>query len=369
MKLIVLRNNLLDALFNTEKAVGDNANLPILKNILLKTENNKIFIITTNLELAVSSVVSGKIIENGETTIPHSILNNIVKNLAADRINLAYKNKQLTVTTDNYEAVIQCQNPKEFPIIPTVHSKKESIRIKTDYFKEVLGNVVVATQYSDIRPEISGVFLYQKDGDLMVVATDSFRLAEKKLDRNYYELNEEDIAVTIPLKTTLEILRVLKESEENLDIFVNQNQILFKTGSLEIVSHLVDGKFPDYQAIIPKQVRSEVFVQRQELLNAVKLTSAFSSRINDVTIKVGENKKFLEVYSASSALGENRYRIPVKTKGDNFVVVFNWRYLLDGLKIYKSENVTLGLNAPDRPVIVRSPNEESLLYVLMPIKA
>ena len=359
----------MDALFGTERAVGDNANLPILKNILLKTEDNKIFIVATNLELAVSSVVPGKIIENGETTIPHSIINNIVKNLTAERINFVYKNKQLIVTADNYEAVIQCQDPKEFPIIPAVHSKKENIKIKTNYFKEVLGNVALATQYSDIRPEISGVFLYQKDEDLVMVATDSFRLAERKLDKNQYQLNTKNIAVTIPLKTALEVLRVLKDNEEDLNIFVDQNQILFKTDFLEIVSHLVDGKFPDYQAIIPKQVRSEVLIQRQELLNAVKLTSAFSSRINDITIKIGENKKFLEVFSSSSVFGENHYRIPAKIKGDSFHVVFNWRYLLDGLKIYRSENVVLGLSAPDRPATIKSSNGEKTLYVLMPIRA
>ncbi|MEK9194368.1 MAG: DNA polymerase III subunit beta [Patescibacteria group bacterium] len=368
MKLILLRNNLLEGLFSTERVINDNVNLPILKNILLKANNSKITITATNLNLAINHNISGKIVESGEVTVPHNILNNIIKNLNTEKVSLEKKNKQLNIITDNYEAVIEGQESKDFPIIPLIQNQKQHLKIDVSVFKSSLQNVINSTQFSDIRPEISGIFLQLYEDGLKLVATDSFRLAEKKLNTNLFESNIKENAVIIPLKTAQELLRVLKENDQKLWIFIEPNQILFKTDSLEITSHLIDGRFPDYEPIIPKTLIGEATLDRNELINAVKLTSVFSGRINDLILKTGENKKFLEIYSASSMTGENRYKIPIKLKGDKFSVVFNWHYLLEGLKIFNGEEIILGVNAHDKPALIKDQNQTDLIYVLMPIK-
>ena len=158
MKLIILRNNLVEGWKIVEKAVGGNVNLPILKNIYL-TADDKIKLISTNLELAVKCFVAGKIIEKGEITVPFGILNGIIANLNSERITLEQKDKDLIINTDNYVAVVRGQNSKEFPIIPTIQNKIYSTKIKISLFREALSQVIVATQYSTIRPEINGVFL------------------------------------------------------------------------------------------------------------------------------------------------------------------------------------------------------------------
>lgn len=367
MKLILLRNNLLNGLTLASKTIGDNVNLPILKNVLVKADE-KIVLSSTNLELAVRSTVPGKIIEPGEITVPFNVFNGIVTNLNSERITLEQKEKKLIVNTDNYEAIIQCQSAKEFPIIPMVKNKSASIKINADVFKEALAQVVVASQYSDIRPEISGVFMSYEEKALTLVATDSFRLSERKIVSEKILSSFEGASVIIPLKTVNELLRFFGGEENDLEVFVDPNQIFFKTETRQLTSRLIDGNFPAYQAIVPKQTSSEVFVNRQELISAIKLTSSFSGKANDVIIKTGENKKFLEILSSESSLGENRYVISAKISGEKFSAAFNWRYLLDGLKIYKGEEVVLGVNASDRPVTIKSSSDPFLIYVVMPIK-
>src|SRR3989344_1469806 len=372
MKLIILKNHLVDGLFSLERSVSENPNLPILKNFLIKTEDNKILFSATNLEIAVTSIVPGKIIESGETTAPFSITNNIVKNLVAERVSVELKNNKLIISTENYEALLQSQETKDFPIIPDVRNKNSFFEIDIELLKEGLSSVVVATQHSDIRPEISGVFLSLSRNDgLVLVATDSFRLSKKTINLESFETKMlEETSAIIPLKTAAEVLRIFKKEEGKIKAFIEPNQIVFETTSAKLTSHLIDGKFPEYETVIPKNTPTEIIVEREEFINAVKLVSSFSGRINDLNLKVADNKKSLEIGSASSSLGENKYTVPARVKGEKISIVFNWKYLLDGLRVYrKSPEIILGVTSSDRPAVVKSLNEPTLVYVVMPLKA
>ena len=369
MRLIILNNNLKEALRSIGGGIGDNSNLPILKNILIKTEDNKIIFSTTNLELAISYLASGKIIEEGSLTVPFGIFSSIIGNLTTERITLENKDYNLLIKTDNYEATVQGLNPEDFPIIPKINNVDKYIKIGSEIFKNALLKIINSIQYSEIRPEINGcLFSYQIDY-LKLTGTDSFRLAEKNISADQFKSNfEEGFETILPLKTIQEILRVIS-NEGDLSIFISQNQALFKTNELEIVSRLIDGKFPDYQSIVPQDFKTELVVNKTELVNALKLTSIFSGRVNEVKLKIGENKKFLEIYSADNALGENHYLLPIKTSGDNLVISFNCKYLLDGLKSLEDKEVILGLNGDNQPAIIKSPADKNWFYVLGPIKS
>lgn len=370
MRLIILNNNLKEALHSIEGATGDNLNLPILKNILIKNEDNKINFSATNLELAVSYWAPGKIIESGSLTVPLSTFSNIINNLTSERITLESKNYNLLIKTDSYEATVQGLNPEDFPIIPKVNHTDKSIKISSKVFKNALLKIINSIQYSEIRPEINGcLFSYQIDY-LKITGTDSFRLAEKTISADQFKSNfEEGFEIIIPLRTIQEILRVMPDNDSDLEIFINQNQILFKTENQEIISRLIDGKFPDYQSIIPQELKTELVINKNELISALKLTSIFSGRVNEIKLKIGENKKFLEIYSADSALGENHYLLPAKVNGHNLTVSFNCKYLLDGLKPLDDKEIILGLNHDNQPAVVKSPADKNWFYILMPIKA
>lgn len=368
MKLVILKTNFRDGLLGIERAKADNNNLPILKNVLIKTFNNKIQLSATNLEIAITKSVSGKIVEDGSITIPLDTLNSIVNNINSERINLETENNILLLKTDNYEATIQGLPEEEFPIIPKIENTKACLRMNSDVFKEGLLKVINAVQLSEIRPEISGVLFDFQVTYFKLVGTDSFRLAEKTVNENSFKSSfTRGFKIIIPLKTAQEVLRIIDGGEVN--IFIDPNQILFKNDDLEIISRLIDGNYPDYEQIIPKNFETELNIEKEHLLNAVKLVSAFSGKANDIKLKTKDGKKVLEAYSANQYLGENKYLVPAKIKGDDFEVSFNWRYLIDGLKNFSGKELLFKVNNSAKPAMLKSLSDESYFYILMPVRS
>jgi DNA polymerase-3 subunit beta len=369
MKLIILKNNLKEGLAAVDKEVVENNTLPILKNILLTTENNKIKISATNLETGINKFILGKIIEEGGITIPFNTFYGIISNCDSERINLETKQNTLYIKTDNYEAKIQGINKEEFPIIPKIEDPNHYLEINTEVLKNAFLKVINAAQISDLKPEISGVFLGFNLINLKLAATDSFRLSEKTLYLNQFNNNfKKGFKIIIPLKTIQEVIRVFN-SELQTKIFIDSLQILFKNENTELISRLISGEYPDYEQIIPKTTESEIIINRDNLIKAIKLVSNFSGKTNDIKLKTKEGKRVLEIYSANQYLGENNYLIPIKLNGEGVKEIsFNWRYLLDGLKVFDSDNLSFKLNSENKPAVLNSPDDNSYFYILMPIK-
>ncbi|OGY67032.1 MAG: DNA polymerase III subunit beta [Candidatus Harrisonbacteria bacterium RIFCSPLOWO2_02_FULL_45_10c] len=367
MKLIVLKNNLRDGLAAVQRASAENISLPILKNVLIKTFNNKIQLSATNLELAITQFVSGKIIEDGSITIPLETLLTITNNIANDRIAIEVENNTLHFKTDNYEAIIQGLPEEEFPIIPKIENTKNYLQINTVILKTAVAKVINAAQPSEIRPEIGGILFDFQVTNFKLVATDSFRLAEKTIqEKNFTCTFQRGFKIIIPLKTAQEVLRI--NTGEELTICIDPNQILFKNNDIEIISRLIDGTYPDYEAIVPKSLETEMLIEREHLVNAVKLVSTFSGKVNDIKMKTADGKKAVEVYSSNQYVGENKYLVPAKIKGEAFEVSFNWRYLMDGLKNFDSNELLFGVNGDVRPAVLKNTTDTSYFYILMPIK-
>ncbi len=370
MKIIILRSNLKDTLSVVEKAVSESGNLPILRNILFKTFNNKIKISATNLDLAVTKLTSAKIVEEGGITVPFHTFYNLVNNSDNERILIETEKNNLIFKTDNYSAKIQGIGQEEFPIIPKIENDQNNIEVDGSVFKDALYKVLSAAHFSEIRPEISGVLFDFQMTMLKLVATDAFRLAQKTLTNNQIKTNfSYGFKAIVPLKTVSEVVKVFPE-DQPVKIYVDSSQILFKNEDTELISRLIDGEYPDYEQIIPKSVDSEVIVNKEQLMNAVKLVSTFSGQTNDIKLKLNAGKKVLEVYSAHQYLGENNYLIPIKLKGNEFEEIsFNWKYFLDGLKVVNQENLVFGVNKNNKPSVIKPTEDESYFYILMPIKA
>lgn len=370
MKLLILKNNLKSGLAVVERAVGESSNLPVLKTVLLKTVDNRLKLVTTNLEQAVTRFVSGKIIEEGGVSIPFGTLYNIVNNLNEEKLNLEVKNNVLILKTDNYEAKIQGLGEDDFPLIPKLHNKEKFLEIEASLIRGAINQVVGAARISEIRPELSGLLFDFQLTLLKLVATDSFRLAEKTIVANQFKTNfDTSFKIIIPLKTIQEVLRIFSD-EETVKIYFDAHQILFQNEDLEVISRLIEGNYPDYEQIIPKKFETEIWMGREHLFSAVKLVSSMSGKVNDVKFKIQSNLKTLEIYSANQYLGENNYLIPAKIQGAPFdEVAFNWHYLLDGLKAVNQEDVFFGVNSSAKPALLRGSEDNSYFYILMPIKA
>jgi DNA polymerase-3 subunit beta len=348
---------------------GSLSTLPILKNFLIETVDNKIKLTMTNLEMAVTTFIPGKVIENGSLTVPFGIFNSIINNIQAERINLEEKGNNLIIKTDNYQAKIQGNKKEEFPIIPQIKNKELFLEIPIANLKKSLSALAGAAQISEIKPELGGIFFDFQINNLKLAATDSFRLAEKTIPNTQFKSNIEDVfRAIVPLKTIQEVVRVFKDDEDKISVNFDQSQIFLKTENTEIISRLIGGNFPDYQPIIPQSFETEVILNKDQLVNALKLTGSFTDRLNEIKIIVGEKTKNIEVCSSSQVLGESQYLIPAKTKGQSLEIIFNWRFLLDGIKVLDSEDIFLGLNGHNKAALIKSPGDISYFYVLMPIK-
>lgn len=366
MKLILLKNNLIQCLSVIERGISESSHLPILKSVYVKAHNGKISFVATNLEIAIEYNIQGKATEDGEVVFPFSTFYSVVRNINSEKVALETREKKLFIVTDNYEGSLPLQNEKEFPIIPQLSHASVHIKTNTEYFKDVFSRVFVATQFSEIRPEISGVYLHNKGGEYTVVSTDSFRLSEIVLDSQKFS-GTGDVSAIFPFKSISEIIRIFSLQNESLEILIDETQVLFKTETKQVISRLVDGNFPDYKGIIAQASEKDVCVllSRDELIQSVKLISSFSGKANDVVIRALQDAKVVEVYSSDSTIGENTYKISVKTKPLPFSVVLNWKYLLDGLKIFKGEEIEFRIT--ERPIIIRSASDGGMVYVVMPI--
>lgn len=368
MKLVILKSNLKNGLDIVGKAIGTNLNLPVLGSVLIKAEGNQIQLSATNLELAIVRNVFGKVIEEGAAVVPYNTISSIVNNIASERVHLE-KTRQgnLEFKTDNYTATIQGINEKEFPIIPKIEKKSGGIEIDVPVFRDSLAKVVIAGEATDLRPEIAGVLFVGESSSLKLAATDSFRLAEAKiLGSQVRTKNKESFEVTVPIKTSQELVRAM-DDEDIVSFYVENNQALFETENTALISRLIEGSFPDYSSIIPKDIDTKIVIKREELINALKLASSFASKSNDVRIKV-KDKKVIEVYSSDNAVGENNYLIPAKIDGPVVESIFNWKYLLDGVRAVIGKEIMLGLSGTDKPALIKDPGDDSYFYILMPIK-
>jgi len=367
MKFVALRSNVKEALSVVEKAIGENANLPILKNILIEAKDGAITFTATNLEIAISHKVTGKIIEDGKVAPPSSLLSSIISNIQSDRLNFESKGNNLEVTTDNYSATVNGLSPEDFPITPNVKNENRVVTIKSAILKEAIQQVVVAAQFSDLRPELNSILFNFSIENLVLAATDGFRLAEKSLPANLFSTkHKEPFKLLIPLRTTLEIARVMAD-DEDVHLMWDENQVFAKTETTELISRLTEGNFPDYSAIIPHEFSAEVVVDREELSSAIKLAGVFGQKNSEVRMKIHPNKKAVEISSADQALGENNQVLPAKIKGEVGEIFFNWRYLGDAMKGIKTADVLIGLQQETGPALVRSTSDNSYFYILRPI--
>lgn len=374
MKFIILKNNLKEGLKVIEKITADNLNLPILKNFLIESFDNKIKLSATNLELAVTTFISGKIIENGGITIPLGIFSSIVNNLQSERINLELKNNKLLIKTDNYSAEIQGIKKEEFPIIPKITNNQFYLEINNSILKNALISVIDSVGVNT-RPEFNGILFDYQSTLLKLAATDSFRLSEKTIFNTQFESNfDKNFKIIIPTKTIFECIKEIQNNENGKTIIhIDSNQILFKTENTEIISRLISGEFPQYQQIIPQKTEIEILLNKNELINALKLSGVFTDRLNEIKFNFQKDFKNIEIFSQNQNLGENKYLMPAKIKNESKDIIsetiFNWRFFLDGVKNIKSENVFIGLNNSNKPALIKSPEDISWFYILMPIKS
>lgn len=374
MKLFSLQENLKQGLALVSHVAGKSVNLPILNNVLIKAEQGEIKLMATNLEIGIISRVRGKVEVEGAFTVSSKIISDCINLLPNKKIGFEQKAGDLLVDCENYKTKIKGQSAEEFPLIPEV-DKKHCFTASAEEVKKAISQVIFATATSETRLELSGVLFVFFGNNLTVAATDSYRLAERKI--KIKTNTEEEKRIIIPAKTLQELLRVLsvntdgetEEGGQELNFYVSDNQILFTYGSTELVSRLIEGQYPDYQQIIPSVGKTKIAIDRQELIRAVKMASLFSKAgINDINLDFPLGKNQVVVSSVSGQTGENITNLEAKVFGEDNSMVINFRYLLEGLNNIESDTVKIEVVDSNTPCLIKAEQNDDYLYIIMPIK-
>ncbi|MFA5877909.1 MAG: DNA polymerase III subunit beta [Candidatus Staskawiczbacteria bacterium] len=373
MKVEVLKNNIKTALSVVEKITGKNTSLPILDNVLINGEGNFLLLTSTNLETAINYWVLSKISKKGKVVVPVRFLSNFIALLPDEKISLEEKKQNLSVECKSFKTQIQGFNPEDFPIIPEIKDY-DSLILNNKNFCAGLGQIIDVVSASQTRPEISGVYLSFSKDTLKMVATDSFRLAEKTI--SIENKNKKDYALILPQKSAREIINTLGEKEGNLKICFSANQSLFEFPmreadhpEVQIFTRLIEGEYPNYKEIIPNKFRTHVIVKKDDFLSHIKTAALFSGKVNEVKFSLDSVKKTIEVSAKNQDIGESKSDLSAKIEGESTEVSFNYKFLIDGILNMKSAEIVFDLNGEDGPCILKPVGDSSYIYVVMPIKS
>ena len=362
MKITVNQKNFKKALGVVEKVVAKNTTLPILSNILFKTENGRLKLSATNLEIGINYSIGAKIDEVGQITVPARIISDFISNINDEKIVLSVKNNVLSINSEHYKTQILGFDAKDFPIIPKIKTKPIVI-LSSKALKNSMMSVIDSVAISEARPELAGILVNFENDKIIFASTDSFRLTEKQIDFK----NSSKNSVIIPRNTVLELARVAGELEGDIIVNINDNQISFSNDDFEMISRLVDGNYPDYRKIIPDKFMSRVLINKSDLERNIRLAGLFSSNISDIKIQCAETKT--NITAKNSDRGEIETDIPSILKNQPFEISLNYRYLLDGLKIMDTEEVILEYTGQGSPLVMRPGNNRNdLVYLIMPLR-
>jgi DNA polymerase III subunit beta len=370
MKFICTQENLARSLSIVGHLANRSVTLPILSHVLVKIESKTIKLQTTNLEQAVTSVLRGKVDEDGDFTVPAKLFADFVTLLPSDHVECAVENGKMTISCKNVRTQINGIAASEFPLIPPV-TAITVLTAKANELREAIQQVVFSASSSETRPEISGVlFSWNGAGTLTLAATDSYRLSERQVAA---QGNGAATDVIVPAKTANEILRVLgllEEGDENVEISVSENQIGFMAGSTSVTSRVIEGRYPDYKQIIPEKTESTVLVDRPAITRAARSAGLFSRNgLNDVQLRINKANNTLTVVGRDAQTGEQTVDVPCTITGGDGLVTLNYKYFLDGLNAMNFDKISLGLSDGNSPVLMRPDNvNEGSLYIVMPIK-
>ncbi len=363
MKLQVTQENLNRALGSVARVASSRGTLPILANVLVKTSNNRLSLSATNLDIAITHYIGAKVKEEGSITVPARLMQDFVGSLPDGVIELDLQETKLHVTTDQYQSVVNGIVADDFPVMPAITVGK-NWTLAGSLFKKALQQVVFAASSDETRPVLTGVLLQTIDGKLAMAATDSYRLAEKQLGKN-----KEAVQLLIPASAMHDLLRVLGDGDDEIKITHDEQQVLFQVGDIELVTRLLDGKYPDYHKLIPKSFSAEATLKRADLVNVTKVSSLFAREsAGSVTIEVDEAAGQLSIHAIASQLGENTATAPAKITGSGSITL-NSRYLLDALGALGGESVTFGFNGKLEPTLLHDPASADYRHIIMPLKS
>lgn len=363
MKLQVTQENLSKGLGNVSRVASTRGTLPILSNVLLKTVDGRLSIAATNLDIAITHFIGAKVTEEGAITVPARLMQDFVGSLPSSVIDIKLDDNKLHIATDQYQSVINGITAEDYPVMPAI-TDGQSWQIPAPALKTALQQVVMAASSDEARPVLTGVYVHTHEGVLYLVATDSYRLAEKSLGKL-----KNDVSLLIPASALQDLLRIIGDSDDDVVVTHDDQQVLFRVGDVELVTRLIEGNYPDYRRLIPATFASRAELKKADLQNITKVSSLFArENAGSVTINVDESSQQVSIRSVASQIGENVASASAKVTGDG-TITLNSRYIMDALHALSGDSVQFGFNGKLEPSVIRDPKSNDYTHVVMPLKS
>jgi DNA polymerase-3 subunit beta len=363
MKIECAIDKIKKAVMLSEKVTGKNLTLPVLSTILCIASGKSLKMRATNLSLGIEVEIPAKVELEGVCAIPGATLANIFSTLYENgEAKLEVKNGNLHISTKKNNFIIKGEAYEDFPTLPAVEGN--SITIPAKKFIDGIRSVYYSASFSEIKPEISSVYVYPENDALVFVSTDSFRLAEKKVKiKNLTDFSP----ILIPFKNVGEIMRTMSEYDGDLTVTANKNQIVLRSPSVYLTSRIIDGNFPDYRQIIPKTHTTEVVALKEDVMNALKISNIFSDKFNQITISINPSAKKFNVYAKNSDVGENTTEIDAALTGEKVEANVNYKYLFECFQSISDDSVVIRATGENKPITIAGVSDQSFLYLVMPM--
>ena len=368
MKVNITKDDLDKGLGIVSRVVTGKGQLPVLGNVLLEAEKTGLSLAGTNLELGLRADVGGKVIEEGKITVPGRNLTEFVTSLlGSSPVELETDGEKLKIKAGKFGATFAGIAASEFPILPRMDGKNV-IKINKKIISEISRQVAYAAAADESRPVLTGVKWSVASNQLSVTATDGFRLAKKKIQDSKSKIQEEIDGLILPARTILELARIEEGDEVEMQVVKENNQVIFKTGKVEVISRVLEGNYPEVDKIIPNEWKTRVVLNKEELERAVRAAGIFA-RDNNNIVKLSVTRSQLSVRAAAKESGESEIEIELeKMEGEEGEISFNYRYVMDYLASVDAENVILEMSGNLAPGVWKAEGEEGLTALIMPVR-
>lgn len=376
MKISCLQENLTKGLSTVGRAVASRSTLPILSNILLESDDGRLKLSATNLEIGINCWIGARVEEEGSITVPARLLTEFVNSLPPGQIDmeLSERTQTLNLKCARYEANIKGMDADDFPPVPTVENigGGQSLHLAADVFRRMIEQVVFAAATDESRPILTGVQAQFHQGGLTLAAADGFRLSVVSADVGV-DLDE-SMAVIIPARALSELVRVSAEQQDPIELFItpSRNQILFHLTNTDLVSQLIEGNFPDYNQIVPKSYSTRTIAATQDLLQAVKVAFLFArDAANIIRLSFVPGTELtpgqMIVTGTSSEFGDNVSELDASIDGDAIEIAFNARYMIDALSVAGTPEIALETSTSSSPGVILPVGGDNFRCVIMPM--
>jgi DNA polymerase-3 subunit beta len=385
MKLICTQANFKKAITNSERIVSKQNTLPILNNIFLEAGKNYLKIVATNLEIGIEIKIGAKVEREGKITIPARLLSNFSLNLSeGENMDIEAIEQNLKIKNGTTKATMKGFSAEDFPLIPQKNTEF-ILKLGINQLKDIFSKLLISVAHNEARQELTGVNIIFGEKELFFAATDGFRLSEYILKigenevnkANYGEFREKTKNIIVPINTLTELNRIISNNLEDgvVKIFIEEGQIFFEIGEVKLVSRLINGKYPEYKHIMPESYKTKIIGDKKNLQNALKIAGVFvNNKSNEVVLRIDATDNKILIDTKSAEVGENSTQINFEAQGESQEIVFNLKYLLEGINVVTSNKVALLANSDSSPVAIREVEEgkkevlEDFTYIIMPIK-